>query len=334
MMDSARTMPFTIKIDRGSGEDAPPLLLETHESMVIAVFDGLGGAGGHLVTDRNGESNTSAYHASRLASKCAKDFFERIQPNSDASTAAEARSLERSLADAFMDRTEFSSVPGSRVRGSLIKQLPTTMAAIRVRQLTDRKLICRVYWVGDSRAYLLTPTFGLQQLTTDDIRTPGDAWDNLYDQSPMSNIINSSGHFEVHSHTLEVDEPAVFLVATDGCFGYVSTPPLFEALLLETLIHSNSKAEWQKALCRQITRITQDDATLALVAIGWGDVYIDMQASFQERYLALKGQCNSSVASAGGPVRPLNPDAGKEWWSRYKCNYELRVTTLEERAAK
>src|SRR5258707_292931 len=53
---------------KGEGEDAEPVVEDAggHDSGVLAVLDGLGGAGGSIYRTEDGESHTSAYFASRI----------------------------------------------------------------------------------------------------------------------------------------------------------------------------------------------------------------------------------------------------------------------------
>ena len=63
----------------------------------------------------------------------------------------------------------------------------------------------------------------------------------------MSNMI-FAGDFRINCVEEWVKKPFVAITATDGCFGYFSTPMAFESMLLETLQKADSPAAWEKAI--------------------------------------------------------------------------------------
>src|SRR5262249_49955175 len=119
---------------------------------------------------------------------------------------------------------------GGVLRSKLIRTLPTTLAVGRYGR-TDAGLRCEAIWAGDSRVYLLTPAGGLHQLPEADLRSGGDGRETLERASPLNNLVCASSPFVLHTRMVAVAGPAVLLAATDGCFGYVSTPLHFEHLL-------------------------------------------------------------------------------------------------------
>jgi chromosome segregation ATPase len=143
-------------------------------------------------------------------------------------------------------------------------------------------LRCRALWAGDSRGYVLTPDGGLAQLTRDHLRDPADAQRNLREDSPMSNAISAGEAFIIDSNTTEFVQPAIFLTATDGCFGYLASPAMFELMLLTTLATAQDIEGWRTALEHEISAVAADDASLALVAFGWSRLE-DVKQAFAER---------------------------------------------------
>ena len=86
-----------------------------------------------------------------------------------------------------------------------------------------------------TRAPTWSTRTGLMQLTTDDLRSGGDAMRNLTDDSVMSNCIlgrHRVPHQPPPGRALGAVPAAG---ATDGCFAYVHSPMHFEHLLLATL---------------------------------------------------------------------------------------------------
>ena len=63
---------------------------------------------------------------------------------------------------------EIQAGGSGRLKSKLIKTLPTTMA-ICACDLSSREYTA--IWAGDSRVYCLQPDVGLQQVTTDDLKT-------------------------------------------------------------------------------------------------------------------------------------------------------------------
>ena len=100
-----------------------------------------------------------------------------------------------------------------------------------------------VFWAGDSRAYAFTPS-GAHQLSTDDLRDPGDAMANLHHDSVVSNAMSADTEFQVGYRRVELKAPFLLICATDGCFGYVPTPMHFEHLVLKALAGARSTQAW------------------------------------------------------------------------------------------
>ena len=63
-----------------------------------------------------------------------------------------------------------------------------------------------VFWAGDSRAYVLEPA-GVRQLSTDDLRDPGDAMANLRRDSVVSNAMSADTDFHVNYRRVELQAP-------------------------------------------------------------------------------------------------------------------------------
>ena len=72
----------------------------------------------------------------------------------------------------------------------------------------------------------------------------GDAFEKIYNDSPISNVISTTRTFTIHAHTVVVSLPAIVFCATDGCFGYLPAPQSFELQILESLYRCRTKDEW------------------------------------------------------------------------------------------
>ena len=262
------------------GEDAEPLLkLEKNGVSILGVFDGLGGAGS-TIYEENGVARSGAYLAARIAKEVTlKTLTSRQFCNAKDIT----KNLRDKLALTLKQKAVALNNTPSKLKSSLIKRLPTTSAIIFFQQKNNLSLDCLSMWAGDSRGYSLTPTDGLCQITKDDLKSGGDALDNLLNDSPLSNYVNADSEFILHHQFDNFKSPCVLLVATDGCFNYVPTPMHFESLLLETLSTAKTQVEWEKQLKEKLIKIACDDVSMALVAIGWSD-FSNFQQSFENRY--------------------------------------------------
>jgi len=291
-----RWLDVSVNVEKtaGGGEDAEPLLWCSKEGsqQVIGVFDGLGGAGSILYGDLP-EQHTGAYYASRSAREIVREFFhEESASGDDGEDFGILSALEDNLRRGLKKRAEDLTRGGSasRLKSTLIRTLPTTIAMIQsCRRESGNDCRVEAIWAGDSRAFHLHPTQGLQQLSRDDLVSGGDPLENLINDSPLSNYLSADGNFHLNSSTFFFPLPTVLLVATDGCFGYVPTPIHFEYLLLESLDRASSSAEWQVNLARRFVEIAGDDASLALIAVGWEAVE-DVQQAFRARFAALKAE--------------------------------------------
>lgn len=226
---------------------------------LLAVFDGCGGAGARAHDFYTG--HTEAYMASRL---CAGAFYDTFRNASHIPTAQQ-------LADSALERLKTyapPAEPGSfAMKGSMVRTLPTTTASAIISRDAEGLLVT-VAWAGDSRVYLLDDE-GLAQLTEDDTSVP-DPMDNLYEDGILRNIFCSDRSVAIRSATIRPRKPFVLLCATDGCFGYVSTPMEFEGILLQSLLEAATPAQWEQSLTQRIGSLAGDDFSLCLVSLGYG----------------------------------------------------------------
>ncbi|MFG2842832.1 protein phosphatase 2C domain-containing protein [Kitasatospora sp. NPDC048296] len=304
----------------GVGEDADPLVLHHRPSRtgLVAVFDGAGGAGSapSWVNGR-GLARSGAWTGSRVARLAVELWFrdgvEHERPH--------ARVLEEQLRGVLdAARPEIRS----KVVGTMRRQLPTTMAAIWYR-VGDAEAAVHALWAGDSRAYVLTPTRGLQVLTRDHTDEM-DALTQLTQDPPMTNMVCADRPFTVESHWVTLFGPGVLLCATDGFFGYVRTPGDFEYLLLESLQRSSDEADWAARLSREVQRYTADDASLALVTIGFSGFH-QLREQFMERY-------RKSHERYLGMPDDSDEERLRHWreqdWRGYRTEYERHMPALKE----
>lgn len=315
----------------GLGEDAKPLILCAEASGVLAVFDGMGGAGSQQYAV-NGEMHTGAWYASRLAREVVEDFFSRVVLHTpDLAVGdegvAQLRGMFRLRLDRWAARLGAST---SQLRGKMFRVLPTTAAIIAFRTRGQDALL-EVIWAGDSRAYVLSPHGGLAQLTLDDLKTAVDADQNLSRDIPVSNVLQAGGEFTLHYSKIEARLPCVLVAATDGCFGYVDTPAHFEHLLLRTMREAKSLDDWGRRLGRTFDEIAGDDCAFAALALGWPDLGA-MSKAFEHREREILESAVRPVDAIREQIEALKGQVGaaeaeyksvqERVWIKYRTGYE------------
>jgi serine/threonine protein phosphatase PrpC len=316
----------------GEGEDADPILRVGPDLGLLGVFDGMGGAGGRVYDTPDGR-HTGAWIASRFARNVVERLIlELIKPEWNLDGPATAAELQRVLASSLAARLAELKVPETTLRSKLVKALPTTMT-LAVLQRTDPATgtyACHLFQAGDSRAYVAEPDGGLRQLTTDQLRSSGDAMRNLTDDSVMSNCISADTEFYIDHHQVQLQAPFLLLCATDGCFAYVRSPMHFEHLLLSTLQRSRDVPAWQQALEAEVTAITGDDAAMALLGLGadldgFKQLFKDRTDELGRRYIdpldELDGQVRQAEQQLAG-LRVRRVELGAELRGFYKGGYE------------
>ncbi len=328
---------------RGRGEDAEPLVLHenTTQRGVLAVCDGVGGAGVQVAgRTADGTERSGAWVSARAVRIAVEQHFVRLvryaadraalspQPEAPEALQQSANpsrpSLHRSVGDILQ---ELRNPARSRIGGTMQRELPSTLAAIFYRQKPDFVQL-HVRWAGDSRCYLLDAVAGLQQLSQDDTDTP-DALSSLEQDPPMTNQIAADGRYRIHDQIAGADTPCILLCATDGFFNYVQTPAHFEYLLLATLSTAANADAWAAALGHSVQAYTQDDASLALVALGYPG-FDDLRVSLEQRLSVLTNE-------HWLPFQDLDPadhaafrQVRLESWQKYRTDYEDRILAPAE----
>ncbi len=305
------------------GEDAPPTL-ETadDQTALMAVYDGLGGAGSTLY----GVGEQGKFSGAYLGARCAKavvENFYRLWDNAGEQTFAAG--LEEALKFSFIEYVKELQVPISRLKSKLLKTLPTTLAGILVEEKHLPFLKATAFWAGDSRCYMLEKD-GLCQLSTDDLNGSPDALENLSLDATITNCIHAEGKFSIDYLPLLINLPVMFLVATDGCFGYVETPIHFEYILLKTLMESHQDTEdWTQRLTEQLLAITGDDMSLALMAWGFENLE-DIKRHYYPRYVWLKEKFiavweHHKQQPAHEENTEMRETLRQHLWDKYKTDY-------------
>jgi len=323
----------------GEGEDADPILRVGPDLGLLGVFDGMGGAGGRVYDTPDGR-HSGAWIASRFARNVVERLMlELIKPEWNLDGPATAAELHRLLASSLAARLDELKAPETSLRSKLVKALPTTMT-LAVLQRTDPAAgmyACHLFQAGDSRAYVAEPDGGLRQLTTDHLRSGGDAMQNLTDDSVMSNCISADTEFYIDHHQVQLQAPFLLVCATDGCFAYVRSPMHFEHLLLSTMQDAQDVPDWQQALEAKVTAITGDDAAIALLGLGadldgFRKLFKDRADEVGRCYIdpldELDGQVHQAEQQLAG-LRARRVELGAELWASYKGSYERYLAVPE-----
>ena len=278
---------------------------------LLGVFDGCGGAGARKHAFYSGM--TEAYIASRL---CAGAFYDSFREKFPCDLPPEQAAQEIFAATALEALNTYAppQEDGFRITGSMVRTLPTTAAAVLIQRPQKDTFQLSAIWAGDSRVFVLDAD-GLAQLTTDDTTVP-DPMENLYEDGVLRNVFCSDRKVTVHCKTVSVKPPFMVLAATDGCFGYVSTPMEFEGMLLFTLLNADNPAQWETKLAEMIGGCAGDDHTLCLAAFGYEN-FTALQKSLLKRYKhILKKYLN--------PVSELPVDDRQSrvaLWEQYREDY-------------
>lgn len=284
----------------GRGEDSWCYSLNDRAA-IFGVLDGLGGSGAMGYREYGG--HTGAYMASRTAAQSLIQWFDGLCSGVPCSID--------SMADQILEDLQYCrslTTQTSGLKGSIVRDFPTTVAAWLLRNKEDRITGYSIS-AGDSRNYILDAE-GLGQISMDDL-TGVDAMSNLYRDAPMTNVLSAEGGFRLHRMRFEPKGPTVFLSATDGCFGYLKSPMEFEHLLLETLMTSQSVDHWNKRLSEAIGEAAGDDYSLAVAAVGFR-TFRELRGAMKKRYKAVCAQ----VAEFGDDL-----SAREAEWERCKAHY-------------
>lgn len=302
-------LAFCQEAREGCGEDS---LCHSfcRQAGLLGVFDGCGGLGGQ--SHRSYSGHTEAYMASRMVSGAVYGWFTETFPREtmpERFPELDTRYI-RPVLTAFQPKQE-SSLP---LKGSMYRTLPTTAAVALLSQGAGGPELTAL-WAGDSRIYCLTPEEGLSQFTVDDCSQP-DPMENLYDDGILTNVISADGRYTLRQSRFRLPSPCLVLAATDGCFGYVSTPMEFEGMLLGSLEQADRGVAWEDALKKYIGSVAGDDYTMALASVGFGS-FEALREAFLPRYEDIYHRYLE-------PVSRLHPDdreGRRALWQRYRGNY-------------
>lgn len=279
---------------------------------LLGAFDGCGGAGARKHDYYSG--HTEAYMASRFCAGSFFDQFRRLFPCNYSASSLAKEVFAPQAAQRLIDFGPPKDETGFQIKGSSVRTLPSTAAVALIQHGNDGAMFVTAIWAGDSRVYIMD-SMGLAQLTVDDT-TVTDPMITIYEDGILKNILCSDKPVKLHTKTIKMDEPFIVFSATDGCFGYLSTPMEFEGVLLETLLKTKCVADWENELENTLSAVAGDDHTLCLAAYGYGS-YPALQKSFARRYEYIEKHYLLPVSNM--PVE--DRDSRFELWGSYCDNY-------------
>ena len=293
---------FCTEKQKNKGEDAVLYALAPRAALACSL-DGCGGSGAKQY--KKFQNKSGAYMASRVVFGAVKDWFL----DNCGVLRFDAEDLrQRTLR--YLDICSRQGAEVSRIKSNLTKEFPTT-AAIEICTAGEEGVDILSLWAGDSRCYLLTPE-GLMQLSDDDL-DGYDAMENLMEDGVLTNVISASKPFVIHSRQITVKPPCVAFTATDGCFGYYTTPMEFEFLLLDTLEEASGPVDWENRIVARLNGISGDDFTLSGLVLGFG-AFEAMQQAFAVRHEALYRNYIQGLSE-------LTVDEKIALWHRYSPSY-------------
>ena len=279
---------------------------------LLGVFDGCGGSGARTHEVYSG--HTEAYVASRLCAGVFYDVFCKLFPCTQSAKALTEEVFAPAIKRCLHRFSPPEDESGIRVGGALLRTLPSTAAVALVQEQEDGSALVSAIWAGDSRVYIMDSN-GLAQLTLDDSGVT-DPMINIYEDGVLTNLLCSGKPVQLHCATFCMKDPFLVFTATDGCYGYLSTPMEFEGLILETLLKAESTAAWERELESRLCAVAGDDHTLCLAAYGYGS-FEALQTRFAKRYKEIEERYLIPVSRL--PIE--DRESRYAIWAQYRGDY-------------
>lgn len=327
----------------GKGEDSDPILFSSASTILLGVFDGMGGAGSTKCESEfsnDGVHKTKAYVASRIVRNTIE---EKVKEDSHFLTIPDlSEKLVTIIKERFsIEKMSYPPKVKTGLRSSLIKDYPTTLAMVGITKTKDGNMFnIDSFWAGDSRNYLWTQE-GLFQISLDDINGDLDPMQNLHEDASLSNCVYADGSFHINHKriTLPDDEKFILITATDGCFGYWTSPMEFEKTMRETLRLSEGTDEWNANLTKAIASVSGDDFSYSCAVFGFKDFkelkYSMIKPSkLIKKYFSKIDYNQREIKKAEEKIYKMKlgiERASERVWLKYKDSYLKYMNGNEER---
>ena len=282
--------------------------------VLVAVFDGMGGAGGTVYETPDGP-RTGAYLASRVARDVVEQrMLELLDPewNLDGAAAAEDLPAFRRGSPCCPAEPNSTLRRARCVRNCCGRCRPRwPWPRCSAANPRDRPGPVTCLWAGDSRVYVFEPDAGAHQLTIDDIRDAGDAMANLRQDSVVSNAMSADtavrrapppGRAHRALPDGRCDRRLFRLLGVRRCIS--STSCSRPCVMLRT------PTAWSAEVQARISAVTGDDAAMAVLGVGadhdeFRELFAERTAAVEERWVApLDDVRRRSRAGRAGARRP------------------------------
>ncbi len=275
---------------------------------MIGVFDGCGGLGSR--TYPGFRDDTGAYIAARSVSGSVYDWFEQCGERMQGSSDGIAVQIRKSIEQGFR-RLQPYAEGCLKMRGSMVRDFPTTAAivshdtknGIQVQGCVGRRFRESIYWMRMALRRSVRMILDRQ-----------DAFSNLSDDGELTNVIAADGKYELHEKVTLSSRPAIVFAATDGCFGYMNSPMVFEYTILDALERAKTP-ESLKRTWVQLSAYAGDDLTLGMAAFDFG-TFVNMKRVLKKRYEMMDARYISRMQEANDYERL------EEMWQEYRKEYE------------
>ena len=277
---------------------------------VCAVFDGLGGSGSRTYKEYG--DKTGAYIASRAVSEELYNWFLVFSEDEDRLSASKLAKELHERIDKRLSACQDSEKKKSSLKSSMSRDFPTTLSMLVFRSDGQGSISANVIWAGDSRSYWLDGG-GLHQLTLDDT-CQQDAYQALYKDAAMNNVISASEPYSFSEYILDGLNRGIAFSATDGCFGYLQSPMHFEYLILDSMLGAENISEMERSLHERLTKIAGDDFTLTGAIFGFKN-FEQMKTYYRKRYELLFPKYIEHFRESG-------KDQRLALWNEYRVGYE------------
>jgi len=291
------------------GEDAFAYSFEKPSVHTQAVFDGCGGSGSWQYAEY--KKATGAFIAAQSIAKEYLAWFNALPPallNDPDKTGKAFHDMSLKVLQGL--KAECAPMT---VSGSLVKAFPCT-ASIALMTPCEDYLSLTTMNTGDSRVYFLVPQIGLVQLTKDDSEGDPDPLESLRDSAPLSEVLNADKPYTVKTRRLGLTYPCAVICATDGVFGYLRSPMDFEYLMLDSLMRSESFAQFEETFRAEIVKVTGDDCACIMSFYGWGS-FENVRKKLNARYQEVSSMISTLDAA-------MNTDAFEQvldhTWTAYR----------------